>query len=82
MSDFIRDDAEALIQYGLTGLTAETGEALHITQKEEDDMLIDMDIAEYAMSYDAIAESAASRQEEHDKQCAALITFISDWSGL
>jgi len=82
MSDFIRDEALALIQYGLTAETGEAREPLHITQKEEDDMLIGMDIADSAMSYDQIAESAASRQEEHDKQYAALITFISDWSGL
>jgi len=82
MSDFIRDESLALIQYGLTAETGEAREPFCITQKEEDGMLIDMDIAEYAMSYDAIAESAASRQEEQQKQYDALITFISDWSGL
>ena len=67
MSDFIRDDAEALIQYGSSGSSAETGTAREpfcTPQNEEDGMLIE------------------SRQVAHDEHCAALIIFLSDWSGL
>ena len=62
--DFIRDDAEALIQYGSSGSSAETGTAREPSctpQNEEDGM---------------------ARQVAHDEHRAALMTFISDWSGL
>jgi len=63
ISDFIRDDAESLIQYGSVSSSAETGtapEPFCTPQNEETE----------------------ARQEEHDKHCAALAMFLSDWSGL
>ena len=75
MVDFIRDDAEALMQmqYGYDFFKCPdiAYEAHRISQHEEDAAMISMEI-----------EDNARRQTEADKFNQEVNYFLSDWSGL
>jgi hypothetical protein len=82
MADFIRDDAEALMQYGSFECPDMAYEAYRISQHEEDAAMIEMEIEDNAMTIDMIAEDCARRQTEAESFNDALALFLSDWSGL
>ena len=79
MVDFIRDDAESLMQYGSFDMAYE---AHRISQHEEDAVMIDIDIEDNAMTDDQIAADCNRRQSEAESFNQALAYFLVDWSGL
>lgn len=79
MSNFIRDDAEALMQYGSFECPDFAYEAHRISQHEEDAVMIEIDIENNAMTEDEIAEDAIRRQNEAEKFNEALSYFLEEW---
>jgi hypothetical protein len=82
MADFIRDDAEALMQYGSFECPDLAYEAHRISQYEEEAAMIEHDIEINAMTDDEIAEDCNRRQTEAESFNQALHYFLADWSGL
>ena len=82
--DFIRDDAEALMQYGSFDCPDPdiAYEAHRISQHEEEAAMIEMEIEDNAMTDDEIAADCARRQTEAESFNEALSYFLVDWSGL
>lgn len=77
MVDFIRDDAEALMQYGSNHPSFDYYEAHQLWLE-----IPDADIIASAMTEDEIAEDCNRRQTEAEKFNEALAYFLADWSGL
>ena len=80
--DFIRDDAEALMQYGRFECPDLAYEAHRISQHEEDAAMIEIEIEDNAMTDDEIAADCARRQSEAESFNQAINYFLVDWSGL
>lgn len=76
MVDFIRDDAEALMQYGSSGSNDDYYEAHQLWLEVDGDFISD------TMTDDEIAEDCNRRQTEAEKFNQALAYFLVDWSGL
>lgn len=79
---FIRDDAEALMQYGCFECPDLAYEARRISQHEEDEAMIELDIQENALTEEEIAADCYRRQKDQDAYYEALSIFLADWSGL
>ena len=84
MVDFIRDDAEVLMQYGSFPFECPdlAYEAHRISQYEEEAAMIEIDIQNNAMTEDEIAADCERRQTEAESFNQALAYFLVDWSGL
>lgn len=84
MSNFIRDDAEALMQYGSFPLDCPdlAYEAHRISQHEEEAAMIEIDIEDNAMTDDEIVADCSRRKTEAEEFNQALAYFLVDWSGL
>lgn len=77
MVDFIRDDAEALMQYGSNHSHSDSHEAHQLWLEIPESCIVDS-----AMTDDEIAADCNRRQEEADKYREELAAFLWDWSSL
>ena len=79
--DFIRDEADALMQYGFHNASYGVY-AVPPSEAEQDAVRIEMEIEDNAMTDDEIAADCARRQSEAESFNQAINYFLVDWSGL